>query len=242
MPLQPVTRRSLTDDVFEQLSADILAGELLPGAPLPSERALADALGVSRPAVREALKRLAQSGLVDIRQGEATTVRDYRRAAGLDLLPRLLVPDGDLDVRTARSIVEVRAAVGPHIARLAAARGGPEAAERLDEIVARLRADDDPVARQRAALDFWDRLVDASDNIAFRLMFNALRAAYEPLLDVLAGVLAREVSDVDSYATVVAAVRDGRPAAAAAATVRLLDRGTRAVLDVIDELIEEDDR
>lgn len=242
MPLQPVSRRSLTDEVFEQLSADILAGELLPGAPLPSERALAEALGVSRPAVREALQRLSQSGLVDIRQGETTTVRDYRTAAGLELLPRLLLPEGELDLRTARSIVEVRAAVGPHIARLAAARGGPAAADELDEVVVRLRGDTDAVARQRAALDFWDRMVDASDNIAFRLMFNALRAAYEPLLDVLAGVLATEVSDVDGYATVVTAVREGRPAAAAAATVRLLDHGTRAVLDVIEELTERGDR
>lgn len=242
MPLHPVTRRSLTDEVFEQLSADILAGELAAGAPLPSERALAEALDVSRPAVREALQRLAQSGLVDIRQGETTTVRDFRTTAGLDLLPRLLVPGGDLDLRTARSIVEVRAAVGPHIARLAAMRGGAEAADALDEAVASLESDADPVARQRAALDFWDRMVDASDNIAFRLMFNALRAAYEPLVEVLAGVLAGEVSEVEAYAEVAGAVRAGRPAAAAAATVRLLDRGTRAVLGVIDDLIEEDDR
>lgn len=242
MPIHPVSRRSLTDEVFEQLSADILAGELVAGAPLPSERALAEALDVSRPAVREALKRLAQSGLVDIRQGETTTVRDFRTTAGLDLLPRLLLPDGDLDLRTARAIVEVRAAVGPHIARLAAIRGDEDDAVALELLVARLRSASDPVARQQAALDFWDRMVDASDNIAFRLMFNALRAAYEPLLDVLAGVLEVEVSDVDGYTAVVEAVRAARAAAAAAATVQLLGHGTRAVLSVIDELIEEDDR
>lgn len=237
-----MTRRSLTDEVFEQLSADILAGELAPGARLPSERALAEALDVSRPAVREALQRLAQTGLVEIRQGETTTVNDYRTAAGLDLLPRLLLPHGELDLGTARSIVEVRAAVGPHIARLAAVRGGAAAADDLEGIAATLRRAEDPVARQRAALDFWDRMVDASDNIAFRLMFNALRAAYEPLLEVLAGVLDAEVSDADGYDAVVDAVRRGSAAAAAAATVRLLSHGTRSVLGVIDDLIQEDDR
>lgn len=242
MPLQPVNRRSLTDEVFEQLTSEILGGELRPGAPLPSERALAEALGVSRPAVREALKRLAQSGLVDIRQGETTTVRDYRTAAGLELLPRLLLPAGELDLGTARAIIEVRAAVGPAVARLAATRGGEAAAADLRRIVGRLAEADDPVERQRAALDFWDRMVDASGNIAFRLMFNALRAAYEPLLEVLARVLDSEVSDVAAYAAVVTAVGEGRPAAAAAATVRLLDHGTRAVLAVIDDLNEEEPR
>ena len=236
-----MSRRSLTDEVFEQLTTGILAGELAPGARLPSERSLAEALEVSRPAVREALQRLAQTGLIDIRQGETTTVNDYRTAAGLDLLPRLLLPDGELDLRTARSIVEVRAAVGPHIARLAAVRGGAVAADDLARIVADLRAAEDAVARQRAALDFWDRMVDASDNIAFRLMFNALRAAYEPVLEVLSGVLGPEVSDLESYDAVVDAVRAGSAAAAAAATVRLLSHGTRSVLGVIDDLIEEDD-
>lgn len=132
--------------------------------------------------------------------------------------------------------------MGPHIARLAAVRGGADAAEDLERIVATLRAAEDPVGRQRASLDFWDRMVDASDNIAFRLMFNALRAAYEPLLEVLAGVLDREVSDVDSYEAVVVAVRAGSAAAAAAATVRLLAQGTSSVLGVIDDLLEEDAR
>jgi GntR family transcriptional repressor for pyruvate dehydrogenase complex len=65
-------------------------------------------LGVSRPAVREALKRLSAAGLVEVRQGDRTTGRDFRRHAGLDLLPRLLVRNGELDVAVARSILETR--------------------------------------------------------------------------------------------------------------------------------------
>lgn len=242
MPLSPVTRRSLTDEVFEQLSTGILAGDLVPGETLPSERALAEALGVSRPAIREALQRLAQSGLIDIRHGDASLVRDFRATAGLDLLPRLLLAGGEIDLRTARSIIEVRAAVGPHVARLAAARADAADADRIEAAVDRLASDDEPVARQRAALDFWDAMVDASDNIAFRLMFNALRTAYEPLVEVLSGVMQREVSDVEAHRELASAVRRGSPAAAGAATVRLLDQGTRAVLEVIADLIEEDDR
>ena len=104
--LQPVNRRSVPEDVFEQILADVLSGEMQPGESLPSERRLAEVLGVSRPAVREALKRVAAAGLVEVRQGDATTVRDFRRHAGLDLLPRLLLRENSLDIPVARSILE----------------------------------------------------------------------------------------------------------------------------------------
>lgn len=52
MALQPVNRRSVPEDVFEQIVAEVLSGEMQPGESLPSERRLAEVLGVSRPAVR----------------------------------------------------------------------------------------------------------------------------------------------------------------------------------------------
>src|SRR6476659_8580567 len=89
VPLQPVLRRSVPDEVFDQVLDEVVSGALGPGASLPSERRLAEVLGVSRPAVREALQRMTQTRLLDVRHGGSTTVRDFRRYAGLDLLPRL---------------------------------------------------------------------------------------------------------------------------------------------------------
>jgi GntR family transcriptional regulator, transcriptional repressor for pyruvate dehydrogenase complex len=114
--LTPVSRRSVPDAVFDQLASDIIGGELTPGSELPAERRLAEVLGVSRPAVREALQRLAQAGLIDVRQGDATTVRDYRRTAGPELLPRLLAGDGTPDLEVVRHILEARFALTPDIA------------------------------------------------------------------------------------------------------------------------------
>lgn len=122
MALQPVVKRSVSADVFEQIADDVLSGELAPGTALPSERQLAERLGVSRPAVREALQRLSAAGLVAVRQGDATTVLDYRRGAGLEVLPRLLVRAGALDPAVARSILEARLHNGPKVAELAAVR------------------------------------------------------------------------------------------------------------------------
>lgn len=243
MAITPVRRRSLPDAVFEQLVADIVSGELEPGEPLPSERALADALQVSRPAVREALTRLAQAELVDIRQGGATTVRDYQRTAGLDLLPRLLLDDaGEVQLPVARAVIEVRVAIGPEVARLAARRAGPAVADELDRLVAQLAADlDDVAALQRHAHAFWDVLVDASDNVVYRLMFNALARAYEPVMDALAVLMRAEVSDVAGFRAVVAAVRAGDGDAAATATRRLLQHSTDAALETIASLLDADE-
>lgn len=236
MPLSPVTRRSVPDDVYDQLLDEMLGGELAAGAALPSERRLAEVLGVSRPAVREALQRLAHAGFVDVRQGDSTTVRDFRRLGGLDLLPRLLLARGGLDLGVARSILEARAHVGPKIAELAAARGGPDAAEHLARAVEALRADEDGVRRQHVALAFWEHLVEAADSITFRLMFNSMRAAYLPLVEALAPLMAAEVDRVDAYAALTDAVVAGDPRLARDRAADLLGAATTSLVDAIDRM------
>jgi GntR family transcriptional repressor for pyruvate dehydrogenase complex len=238
MALQRVERRSVPDDVFDQILGELMGGELGPGARLPSERRLAEVLGVSRPAVREALQRLAQTGLVDVRQGDATTVSDFRRSGGLDLLPHLLLPRGELDLSVARSILEARLHIGPKIAELAAERGGAKAADALTDAVADLDAATDAIERQRHALTFWDRLTDAAHSITFRLMFNGLRAAYEPALEALAPLMAIEVAQTSAYRALAQAVRSGDAKQARARAVRLLTPATAALIDALDQLEE----
>ncbi|MGH3646521.1 MAG: FadR/GntR family transcriptional regulator [Micromonosporaceae bacterium] len=238
MALQPVNRRSVPDEVFDQILSDVVRGELAAGASLPSERRLAEVLGVSRPTVREALQRIAHAGLVEVRQGGATTVRDFRRHAGLELLPRLLLPLGELDLSVARSILEARLYIGPQVAALAAERAGAALAEPLEDSVAALRADDDPVYQQRHALGFWDHIVDGADSITFRLMFNSLRAAYEPLLGALATVMAAEVGRTEAYQRLADTIVAGDSAAARTAAEELLSPATSALLSAIRRIEE----
>src|SRR6195952_4782188 len=155
MALKPVERRLVHDDVFDQLLGEVVGGELSAGDALPSERQLAELLGVSRPAVREALQRLSQAGLVEVRHGGSTTVRDYRTSAGLDLLPRLLVREGRLDPSVGLSILQARQAIAPGVAALAAETSGRAASEALDVAVDLLESAEGPEARQHAALTFW---------------------------------------------------------------------------------------
>lgn len=239
MALQPVNRRSVPEDVFDQILADVLSGEMQPGETLPSERRLAEVLGVSRPAVREALKRVAAAGLVEVRQGDATTVRDFRRHAGLDLLPQLLLRAGELDLSVVRSILEVRLHNGPKAAELAAVRSQSGLAALLHEAVRNLESETDPVERQRHALTFWDHVVDGADSIVFRLMFNSLRATYEPALPALAAVMTAEVGRPQAYRDLADAIAAGDPDAAKKAATDLLAPATAAMLAVVSSLEEQ---
>ncbi|MGZ4449587.1 MAG: FadR/GntR family transcriptional regulator [Nocardioides sp.] len=240
MPLQPVTRRSVPDEVFDQVLSEVVDGGLEAGETLPSERRLAEVLGVSRPAVREALQRMTQTRLLDVRHGGATTVRDFRRFAGLDLLPALLVRRGGLDAAVARSVLEARLVVGPGVAALAAERRGPALVARLTDTVDALAATEDgpdgDVERQVLALTFWDLVVDAADSITFRLMFNSLRAAYEPALEALAPLMAEEVGQVGAYRVLTAAIGEGDPVTARAAAERVLRPATTSLIGALEAL------
>ena len=238
MPLKPVPRRSVTDDVFDQIAAEVLRGDVAAGDPLPSERRLAEVLGVSRPSVREALGRLGHAGLVDVRQGDATTVRDFRRTAGLDVLPQLLVSGGEVDIPTARSLMETRQHVGPFVAELAARRGGGKLGPALETALDELAAQTEPVGRQYAALVFWDVVVDGADSIALRLMYNSLRASYEPVIEAMSAVMDIEVSNLGAYRTLTAAITGERPTAAAKAAADLLRPATEALLEAMRALEE----
>ncbi|MBY0274311.1 GntR family transcriptional regulator, partial [Candidatus Binatia bacterium] len=175
--LKPVRRQSVSDAVFDQLREQIVSGTMRAGEPLPAERALCETLGVNRGAVREALKRLAQARLVAVQHGGASRVLDFRASAGLELLPDLLLTDaGGFDPVVVRSVVEMRSALAPDIARLAALRGGRRVADALDAVVARMdAAAGDLPALQTVAVQFWSTLVDATGNVAYRLAYNSLR-------------------------------------------------------------------
>jgi GntR family transcriptional regulator, transcriptional repressor for pyruvate dehydrogenase complex len=229
MALKPVARRLVPEDVFDQLLGEVVDGELAAGDSLPSERRLAEVLGVSRPAVREALQRLSQAQLVEVRHGGSTTVRDFKRFGGLDLLPRLLVRDGGLDPTVGLSILQARQAIAPAVAAQAAETAGAAAAETLRAAVTALEQAPDSETRQHAALVFWDAVVDAADSIVFRLLFNSLRLAYEPAIAALGPVMDAEVDNLDGYRVLADAIAAGDRGAAQAAADELLRPATEAL-------------
>jgi len=73
--LKPIKARRVSDQAYEQIRDLIFRGQLKPGDQIMPERELALALGVSRPTVREAIKKLVTMGLLEHRQGQGTFVR-----------------------------------------------------------------------------------------------------------------------------------------------------------------------
>jgi len=238
--LQRIAKKTLSDDVFEQLSREIVRGRMAPGLALPAERELCETLGVNRGALREALRRLAQAGLVAISQGGTTKVLDFRRTAGLDLLTHMLFREGGtVDLEVARSVMEIRAALAPDIARLCARRADATVVAELRGVLAELErahgADDLP-ALQELSLRFWDVLVRGSDNIAYELAFNTLRETYETVRTALVQVMADELRDLPSYRAITEAIARGDDVSAKHVASALLEHGSHRMFELIAAL------
>lgn len=163
--------------VHDALRQRILAGELAPGDRIPSERVLADEFGVNRHAVREALKRLEQAGLVRITHGGATRVLDWRGSGGLEVLLDIGGDQVAPPPEIVRSVLEMRASIGVDAARLCAGRADQASRsqiESLGDTAAALAGSGEDEAVDEAFAEFWLAVVGGSENIAYRLSLNSL--------------------------------------------------------------------
>lgn len=238
MELTSIKRRSAADEVHDQLLKQLVAGAQPPGSRLPSERKLAEVLGVSRPVVREAIQRLVASGHLDVRQGDGAVVNDITLTGGLDLLPYLLVdvPDGAVvNPSVVRSVLEVREYLGPWIAERAATRSGAGLREALTQMLADLDGAQSGASQQQAALAFWGCLVRGADSIAMTLIYNGMRRVYEPMLAVVADAVAA-AEPAARYRDLAAAVIAGDGAAARRAAVTVLGGATVVLGGFLDEM------
>jgi DNA-binding FadR family transcriptional regulator len=227
---QPITRALVSDQVFRSLCDAILSGRYEPGEKLPTQRALAADLGVNMASVREAVKRLEQLGLVDVRHGDAMRVRDWRSEGGLDVVVHLLFAAGGLDRATLAAVLEARRLMLAEAARLAASRRSDDQGQRLEELAARIRAEGDPVAAQLLDLAFMTELVEASQNVVFVLILNTVRRLYLEHAGLFGAVVADPVRLVPHYARAARAVQRGDSTRAASEIGRLAAEQERLLL------------
>src|SRR4029077_1353329 len=163
IPVYKVVRTSrLYEQIVQQIEESVLNGSLKPGDQLPAERELAQRLGVSRTAVREAVKALREKGLVEAYSGRGTFVTDGTTQAArqsFDLMVKVGQQEG------APHLAELRLILEPGIAALAAVRVREEDLTAMREAVAVMdRAQDDPEAYIEADLDFHLALAETVAN------------------------------------------------------------------------------
>ncbi|HEV7750120.1 MAG TPA: GntR family transcriptional regulator [Baekduia sp.] len=221
----PAQKATLSAEIHRVLRTRILDGTYAAETTLPSERQLSEDLGASRHAVREALKRLQQAGLIAISQGGATRVRDWRRHGGLDLLLALgadgVTPPAELGL--VRATFEMRASVGADAARLCALRADTATRAELEARAEALAVAEDPVVRTAIYDVLWDRIIEGSGNLAYRLALNTLVAG-QRLLSFDASVVGAEVADHDAIRALARAIGTADPAAAHVLARDLLER------------------
>jgi GntR family transcriptional repressor for pyruvate dehydrogenase complex len=159
---QPLARRTYVAEAIRTIKDMILDGRLAPGQRLPPERSLSEALGVSRPTVREAIRSLQAMNILESRHGAGTFVASLSVDELLRPLQFVLsLAGGGLD-----HLFEVRLLLEPGAAALAAARASEEQVAGLRDCAARAEAEAVDNAEAMLLLDteLHERIVEASGN------------------------------------------------------------------------------
>src|SRR5215831_14347604 len=139
----PAGRRrgaGVTDDAIERIRDFVATGEWGPGTRLPRETDLARQLGISRNSLREAVRALSLTRVLEVRQGDGTYVSSLEPD---ELLEPTLSNTHLLRGRTVLELFEVRRILEPHAAAVAAERGGAEVVKALRDELDRMYAAED---------------------------------------------------------------------------------------------------
>lgn len=210
--MSPVKRTSLAQAIAHKLRELIAQHKLLGGDKLPSERELAAALQVSRPAIREGMRLLEGLGIVDVRHGKGVFVLE-RQSVPLTDLSQL---DSSARLVLLRQAIDARRAIDVEVARIAAREALPDDLLRIEESLA--AAESEPLASRREFsldLTFEERLGQATHNpylIAVqRVAHQMFQSAWESC-----GFIPRPAQQRNlQHREIFAAVRQGKEALAA---------------------------
>jgi GntR family transcriptional regulator, transcriptional repressor for pyruvate dehydrogenase complex len=218
-------RTTASEELFRVLRDAILSGRYAPGEKLPPQRALATEYGLNATTVREAIKRLEQLQLVQVRHGDAMRVADWRTASGLDVVAHVLFDAGGLRRDVLASLMEARRFLLASAAGLAAERRSDAQAEELAAL-ARVAA-----REQTADFTFFAGLVEASGNLVFQLILNSVRPVYFEHVAFFDGLVTSDQEELYVRAAEAVAARD--PEAAQAAVAELAERQERALEEAL---------
>lgn len=218
VPFAPIKKLKISEQVAASIRDAIMSGKLQPSESLPSERELAERFGVNRSSVREALRRLEAWGLIHIRQGNVTVVRDFLATAGPELLPFFLAPEGAPDVKIVEDLLAIRAMLLGWTARQAALVAAHRDLGRLRELTAELeRPGRSPEELQLLDFDFFQELVDLTENRVLMLLTNTIRQVYLERPELFRGLYEPGIFNATLHRRAFTAIAAGNSGEAAAA-------------------------
>jgi GntR family transcriptional regulator, galactonate operon transcriptional repressor len=222
--------KNFHDQTVDTLGRRMVAGELAPGERMPPEAELAESLGVSRLALREAMKTLAAKGMVSIRTRTGTHVQPRRAWNLFDPTVLQWHAHGGLDAKFVADLMELRRLIEPAAARLAAVqatRPQLQAVRRAYEAMAQAA---DEAAYIAADLAFHGAVLDACDNAFIGQLQGAIAEVLKVSFTASASPRADDREKALRLHQALLQALEARDADAAAAAVeRLIDRATERI-------------
>ena len=171
--IKPIQRPSVGEQVCDQMKEYLLEGRWKPGEKLPSENELAQAFGVSRVTIREALLRLVSLGLLETKFGGGTYVKEI--TPGLCI--NSIIPAAYFEPETTLEVIEYRQVVVIKTAGLAARRAKPSDVAELQRIYEHMqKVTADPEAYAGADLSFHLELAKITGNSLLIETLNVIRS------------------------------------------------------------------
>jgi len=228
--LTPAVRRTnLPATIANRLRAQIVSGELAPGAQLPGHRDLAVAHAVSVGSIREAISMLISNGLIVTRAGRGTYVAASPQQAGRPRTGAPLLRQEVEELTEARRVIEVQ------LASLAAERATPEQVEALRRATERLEdAVANPYEDPEADVEFHLVLAGAAGNRYLLQAMIDIRALLRQDMELGAEAAIRRFGDlrpsVESHRRLLAAIADKDPVRAAEVADEIVSRNQKFVL------------
>lgn len=208
-----VTQRTMAGDAVEQIKRLIASGVLLPQQKLPSERALADLLGVSRPTIREAMSALEAMGVVITRHGSGT----YVTSLSAEVLAGPLTFVLDVNHTALDDLFEVRVLLEMGATQASALAVDEATITALDQYLDAMRAATNADELLDPDLAFHRLIHEASGNVVLLALMISLRVLTRQSLTTSADSADARRDAVVEHAAVLEGLRRRDPIAASTA-------------------------
>ncbi len=176
MEFSKVTTPTLKELFVQQIQGKILSGELPVGAPLPTERELAEQMNISRSVVNNGIAELAEKGFLEVRPRQGVVVADFRKTGNLSTLVAMMEYDGNaLGDDGVRSVLDVRKALGRMAVEKSIEVATQDEIEELGQIADRLLDTEDPEEAAEIAFEFQHHLAIISQDVILPLFYTSFR-------------------------------------------------------------------
>ncbi|CAG5080051.1 Probable transcriptional regulator YvfI [Thermobacillus xylanilyticus] len=232
---EPIETHSLVVELTKRLLNYILSGNVRPGEKIPAERPLSEALGVGRSAIREAIKALSVLGILEVRQGYGT----YVKQTSSSLLTQSIEWGLLLGEKHTMDLVEARMLFEVDIARLAAQRWEGSELDELRDILARMK-NASLSEFVDADVQFHMKLCDMAKNTVLKNVLSSIRTLLRTWIQCVIDKAGETAFSYEDHHAIYLAVSERDPDAAARAMEHHMSDASKRLIEVLREADEAD--